>query len=329
MTLDIGIYMLNTAFPTPLDSIQIERSKQFSALIAEYEQINSNFTPELLRTTTISDYVFDSLNFFPNIIPSLFSNQFIYSPLDIQSIKSNLQISVDNCQDEESLYLTLRTFRRLHQVRLIWRDLNKLASLKQTLFELTALADMHIQIALNWQHQRLVKKYGEPTGKQSGDLQKLIVIAMGKQGAGELNLSSDIDLIFAYHENGNTQAPEGQKSLSNQEFFIKLGQALIQSLDKKTADGFVYRVDMRLRPYGQSGPLAMNFSSLENYYHDQGREWERYAMIKARAVTGDQKHINELMQILRPFSYRKYVDYSAFESLREMKKPDQTRNHTS
>ena len=319
MTLDIGIYMLNTAFPTPLDSIQKERSKQFSALIAEYEQVNSNFTSELLRTTTISDYVFDSLNFFPNIIPSLFSNQFLYSPLDIQSVKSNLQISANDCQDEESLYLTLRTFRRLHQVRLIWRDLNKLASLKHTLFELTALADMHIQIALNWQHQRLVKKYGEPTGKQSGDLQKLIVIAMGKQGAGELNLSSDIDLIFAYHENGNTQAQEGQKSLSNQEFFIKLGQALIQSLDKKTADGFVYRVDMRLRPYGQSGPLAMNFSSLENYYHDQGREWERYAMIKARAVTGDQKHINELMQILRPFSYRKYVDYSAFESLREMK----------
>lgn len=311
--------MLNMVIPTLLEPIQQKRSKQFSALITQHQQKNSHFSQQLLRTTTISNYVADSLEFYPNIIPFLFSDEFIYLPLNLQVIQSDLQTSVDGCQNEDSLCLILRTFRRLHQVRLIWRDLNNLATLKQTLFELTALADMLIQVALNWQHQRLIKRYGEPTGKQSGELQQLIVIAMGKAGAGELNLSSDIDLIFAYSENGDTAAASGQKSLSNQEFFIKLGQALIQSLDKTTADGFVYRVDMRLRPYGQSGPLAMNFSSLENYYQDQGREWERYAMIKARAVTGTQAHINELMKILRPFSYRKYVDYSAFESLREMK----------
>jgi glutamate-ammonia-ligase adenylyltransferase len=311
--------MLNMVIPTLLEPIQLKRSKQFSALIKQHQQKNSHFSQQLLRTTAISNYVADSLEFYPNIIPFLFSDEFIYLPLNLQTIKSDLQTSVDNCLDEDSLWLILRTFRRLHQVRLIWRDLNNLATLKQTLFELTALADIHIQVALNWQHQRLIKRYGEPTGKQSGELQQLIVIAMGKAGAGELNLSSDIDLIFAYYESGDTAAASGQKSLSNQEFFIKLGQALIQSLDKTTADGFVYRVDMRLRPYGQSGPLAMNFSSLENYYQDQGREWERYAMIKARAVTGTQAHINELMKILRPFSYRKYVDYSAFESLREMK----------
>jgi len=311
--------MLQTVLPTLLEPIRLERSKQFSSLITEYQPLNRQFSQQLLHTTTISDYVVDSLIFFPNIIPLLFSDQFLSTSLDLQSIKASLQISVINCQDEEQLYFALRTFRRLHQVRLIWRDLNKLSTLKQTLFELTALADINIQVALNWQHQRLVKRYGEPTGKQSGELQKLIVIAMGKAGAGELNLSSDIDLIFAYCENGNTVATDGQKCLSNQEFFIKLGQALIQSLDKITADGFVYRVDMRLRPYGQSGPLAMNFSSLENYYQDQGREWERYAMIKARAVTGKHTHIAELMKIIRPFSYRKYVDFSVFESLREMK----------
>jgi glutamate-ammonia-ligase adenylyltransferase len=315
----IGIFMLHTVLPTILEPIHLERSKQFSSLITEYQQQNSQFSQQLLRTTTISDYVADSLTFFPNIIPLLFTDEFLNTPLNLQSIKTSLQISVENCPDEQQLYLTLRTFRRLHQVRLIWCDLNKLATLKQTLFEITALADMHIQVALNWQHQRLAKRYGEPIGKHSGELQELIVIAMGKAGAGELNLSSDIDLIFAYHESGDTAAENGQKCLSNQEFFIKLGQALIQSLDKSTADGFVHRVDMRLRPYGQSGPLAMNFSSLENYYQDQGREWERYAMIKARAVTGRQTHIAELMAILRPFSYRKYVDYSVFESLREMK----------
>lgn len=274
---------------------------------------------EALTTLSVSEYVCSSLQYFPELAAPLFCDDFLNTPLNLETARLQLKAQVDTCQDEAELYAALRTFRRLNQMRLIWRDLNRTSNLKHTLAEITALADMQIALTLEWQHVRLVKRYGEPIGKVTGEQQSLIVIAMGKQGAGELNLSSDIDLIFAYHEDGNTQAGEGQKSLSNQEFFIKLGQALIQSLDKKTADGFVYRVDMRLRPYGQSGPLAMNFSSLENYYHDQGREWERYAMIKARAVTGDAQHIEELMQILRPFSYRKYVDYSAFESLREMK----------
>ena len=272
-----------------------------------------------LKVLCISEYVSDSLQYFPKLAAELFKEGFIASPLALNEVKAQLQNQIQACQDEAELQTSLRIFRRLNQMRLIWRDLNNLATLKHTLSELTFLADICIQLTLDWQHARLAKRYGEPTGKSSGEKQTLIVIAMGKQGAGELNLSSDIDLIFSYHENGDTAAGDGQKSLSNQEFFIKLGQALIQSLDKKTADGFVYRVDMRLRPYGQSGPLAMNFSSLENYYHDQGREWERYAMIKARAVTGNPQDIAALMQILRPFSYRKYVDYSAFESLREMK----------
>ena len=282
-------------------------------------QIDEELHKQATRVLSISDYVSDSLQYFPELGIKLFDQDFLNTALKQNETREQLHQAIQQCNTEEDLYKVLREFRRLHQMRLIWRDLNNTATLQATLEELTFLADTHIQLTLDWQHTRLVKRYGEPTGKLSGKKQQLIVIAMGKQGAGELNLSSDIDLIFAYHENGDTAAGDGQKSLSNQEFFIKLGQALIQSLDKKTADGFVYRVDMRLRPYGQSGPLAMNFSSLENYYHDQGREWERYAMIKARAVTGDPDHIAELMQILRAFSYRKYVDYSAFESLREMK----------
>ena len=283
------------------------------------QALQSPLSAEASTTLSVSEYVCTSLQHFPELAAPLFVDDFLHAPLNIAAARTQLHTQIDGCQDEAALYTVLRQFRRLQQMRLIWRDLNRLSGLKPTLTEITALADMQIALTLEWQHARLVKRYGEPIGKSTGEQQSLIVIAMGKQGAGELNLSSDIDLIFAYHEDGTTQAGEGQKSLSNQEFFIKLGQALIQSLDKKTADGFVYRVDMRLRPYGQSGPLAMNFSSLENYYHDQGREWERYAMIKARAVTGDAQHIDELMQILRPFSYRKYVDYSAFESLREMK----------
>ena len=108
---------------------------------------------------------------------------------------------------------------------------------------------------------------------------------MGKMGAYELNISSDIDLIFAYPESGETQG--GRRSVSNQEFFVRLGQKLIAALDRQTADGFVFRVDMRLRPYGQSGALVLNFDALEEYYLTQGRDWERYAMVKARVVSGD------------------------------------------
>ncbi len=130
-------------------------------------------------------------------------------------------------------------------------------------------------------------------------------------------MSSDIDLIFAFPGKGETRG--GRRALDNQQFFIRLGQKLIQALDQITADGFVFRVDMRLRPYGQSGALALSFAALETYYQDQGRDWERYAMVKARVVAGDQRAGQVLMDTLRPFVYRKYVDFSAFESLRSMK----------
>ncbi len=139
---------------------------------------------------------------------------------------------------------------------------------------------------------------------------------MGKLGAGELNFSSDIDLIFAYPDEA---AGWGRRSLSAEPFYLQLGQQLIQVLDKHTERGFVYRVDMRLRPYGESGPLAVNFDALADYYQLQGREWERYAMIKARPVAGPAKACKQLLQLLKPFVYRRYLDFSAFESLRSLK----------
>lgn len=306
--------------PTELSETIEIRSQAISELAADNPALSSaEFKQPLERCITLSDYVYDSLMHFPFIAEQLLQPDFVNRSMDEAATNEGLKQLINASENEDQLFKVLRQFRRLHQMRLIWRDLNHQSPLKDSLKEISFLSDIFITHTLNWQHARLAKRYGEPTGKNSGQAQKMIVIAMGKQGARELNLSSDIDLIFAFHENGDTAAGEGQKSISNQEFFTKLGQALIQSLDKPTVDGFVYRVDMRLRPYGQSGPLAMNFNSLENYYHDQGREWERYAMIKARAVTGSESHIDELMHILRPFSYRKYVDYTAFESLREMK----------
>ncbi len=235
---------------------------------------------------------------------------------------------------------TLRRARRYLMLRIIWRDVNRLADVAQTTAELSDFAALSIQAAADLHYRELVNIYGLPTGVLDNEVQPFLVLGMGKLGAWELNLSSDIDLIFAYPESGETRhesspdaAARSKKTLSNQEFFIRLGQRVIKSLDTITVDGFVFRVDMRLRPFGQSGPLALNFASLEAYYQEQGREWERYAMIKARVVAcargsttiPTQAQIQSdlesqsLMAMLRPFTYRKYIDYSAIEAMRDMK----------
>src|SRR5690625_1615563 len=159
-------------------------------------------------------------------------------------------------------------------------------------------------------------------GARTGRMQPMVVLGMGKLGAWELNISSDIDLIFAYPESGETQG--GRTTLSNQEFFVRLGQKLIKSLDAPTSDGFVFRVDMRLRPYGDSGALVLNYDAMEDYYQSQGRDWERYAMIKARPVAAvggpyAEQAAADLMALLAPFTYRQYIAFSVIASLRATK----------
>ncbi len=218
--------------------------------------------------------------------------------------------------DEAALLKYLRHVRQREMIRIIWRDITGMADLTQVMQELSELADACTELALAKLYQWQIERFGVPMNAD-GEPQQLVVIAMGKLGAGELNLSSDIDLIFAYPDDGETV--DGKKQVSNAEFFQKLGQSLIAALSKKTEDGFVFRVDMRLRPFGESGPLVASFNAIEDYYQSHGREWERYAMIKARVMAGDQVRGQALMQMLKPFVYRRYVDYSAYESLREMK----------
>ncbi|WP_191489841.1 bifunctional [glutamate--ammonia ligase]-adenylyl-L-tyrosine phosphorylase/[glutamate--ammonia-ligase] adenylyltransferase [Pseudomonas sp. FEN] len=221
---------------------------------------------------------------------------------------------VDN---EDELGRALRRQRTRQQVRIIWRDLTRQADLVQTCRDLSDLADACIDQACQWLYLRHCQQFGTPTGRRSGEPQQMVVLGMGKLGAMELNLSSDIDLIFAYPEGGETVGVK--RALDNQEFFIRLGQRLIKALDPITVDGFVFRVDMRLRPYGSAGALVLSFNALEQYYQDQGRDWERYAMIKARVVAGDQVAGAQLLEMLRPFVYRRYLDFSAIEALRTMK----------
>ncbi|MPQ77075.1 bifunctional [glutamate--ammonia ligase]-adenylyl-L-tyrosine phosphorylase/[glutamate--ammonia-ligase] adenylyltransferase [Hydrogenovibrio sp. JE_KL2] len=231
---------------------------------------------------------------------------------------SKLHQSLVASADLTALNQTLRQHRLQEMLRIAVRDLGGLAPVEETLKDLSSLADGLVSGTLDWHYEDACKRYGTPIGQFSGEPQKMLVIGMGKLGGRELNFSSDIDLIFAYPEKGQAVNERG-KETSNDQFFIRLGQALNKSLTEYTDLGMVYRVDMRLRPFGDSGPLAVSFNELENYYEIHGRAWERYALVKARIIAGDQAKGKELFDILRPFVFRKYVDFTAIESLRELK----------
>lgn len=277
----------------------------------ELQQQPAEFWQQLTTTLAGSDYAASQFAKHPDWL--LDSSLFADSPPDYQQALESQLASVDS---EDQLLSQLRQFRHRMMTRIIWRDLNRLNTMPDTTGELSALADASIECALNWLYNFYTPQWGTPCAAD-GTPQQLVVIGMGKLGAYELNLSSDIDLIFAFPENGETR--DGRKCMDNQNFFNRLGQKLIQALDQTTMDGFAFRVDMRLRPYGKSGILCPSFDAMENYYQDQGRDWERYALIKARVVAGDQSNGQQLMADLRPFVFRKYLDYSAFESLRDMK----------
>jgi [glutamine synthetase] adenylyltransferase / [glutamine synthetase]-adenylyl-L-tyrosine phosphorylase len=211
----------------------------------------------------------------------------------------------------------LRLFRHREMLRIAVRDLAGLADLQAVLEDLTTLADQCLQQALAFLYHRQCLEWGTPVDGD-GNPQELIVLGMGKLGAHELNFSSDVDLIFTYAKEGQTI--NGTKSTSNEDFFLRLCRSLIQTIGANTAEGFVFRVDTLLRPFGESGPLVLSFSRMEDYYETHGREWERYALIKARVVAGDTKVGQQLLDNLKPFIFRRYLDYNTFESLRDMKK---------
>ena len=227
-----------------------------------------------------------------------------------------LQQSGLDLNDETGLARAVRKLRKQVMVKLILRDLNGLADLNEVMQTMTALAEVCVQRAQACLTRALHTQFGSPSGEASATAQELLVIAMGKLGGSELNVSSDIDLIFVYPEDGETDGPH---KLSNHEFFTRLGRRLINIINELTADGYVFRVDMRLRPYGDSGPLVTSFAALEEYLISQGREWERYAWIKARVIApADSPQTAELTQLVQPFVYRKYLDFGAIDSMRKL-----------
>jgi len=262
-----------------------------------------------------SDFVAQACLTEPGLLHALTQQGLLDRPLSPGELAAGLAGDLAGVADEADLALCLRRFRRAHMVRIIWRDLAGLAALAETLEDLSELADQCTAQALALLHDWCVAQWGEPRDA-SGRAQRLVILGMGKLGARELNLSSDIDLIFAYPSIGQT---DGRNPIDNESFFTRLARKLIKALGEQTADGFVFRVDVRLRPFGDAGPLVLHFDALETYYQSQGRPWERYAMIKARPLTGDPADIAELMGILRPFVFRRYIDFGAIEAIRELK----------
>jgi glutamate-ammonia-ligase adenylyltransferase len=272
---------------------------------------------QFARVTAASDFVIEQSVRDPLMLLALVQSGELDRSFAPGEMRAQIGAAVDAAETEEQLGRALRRQRARQQVRIVWRDLTRQADLVQTCRDLSDMADACIDLAYQWLYTRHCQQFGVPTGRRSGEPQQMVILGMGKLGAVELNLSSDIDLIFAYPEGGETVGVK--RPLDNQEFFIRLGQRLIKALDPMTVDGFVFRVDMRLRPYGSSGALVLSFNALEQYYQDQGRDWERYAMIKSRVVAGDQVAGAQLQEMLRPFVYRRYLDFSAIEALRTMK----------
>lgn len=269
----------------------------------------------LRRVWDGSDYVAHACLADPGLLLGLSRDGDLDAPLGAGEMAGSLAAVLRGVADEADLAGRLRRFRRAQMVRIIWRDLAGLAELAETLEDLSELADQCVMQSLALLHDWCAVQWGEPRDAE-GRGQRLIVLGMGKLGARELNLSSDIDLIFAYPSIGQT---DGRKSIDNESFFTRVARKLIKALSEQTVDGFVFRVDVRLRPFGDAGPLVLHFDALETYYQSQGRPWERYAMIKARPLTGDPEDVAELMGILRPFVFRRYIDFGAIEAIRELK----------
>jgi glutamate-ammonia-ligase adenylyltransferase len=271
------------------------------------------FTASMVKVWCSSLFIAESCTRNPELLVDLVNSGDLSTIYNEHSYAGKLaRMEIDS---ETGIMQELRRFRRREMIRIAWRDLADWAPLSETLTDLSWLAEACIQYALSFLYKQACEKRGTPL-LSDGSPQQIVVLGMGKLGAYELNYSSDIDLIFAYAENG--VLPD-RKETSYGEFFTRLCQSLVKVLDEITVDGFVFRTDIRLRPFGDSGPITMTFDGMENYYQTQAREWERYAMIKARQVAGDFNTGAQLMAMLKAFVYRRYLDYGAFEELRSLK----------
>lgn len=257
------------------------------------------------RLAQASDFAVDVCLRQPALLPALLAD-------DGASLPPAPVLSADLRADWPT---RLRRHRQAASVRLIWRDVHGLDTLDDTLAGTSALADDCLRIALEALETEFAQRFGTVRDADGAPV-RLVVFALGKLGGGELNFSSDVDLVYAYVRDGES---DGTRALAAEDYFARLGQQLAKLLDETTAEGFCHRVDLRLRPFGSAGRIALSFAAMEQYFQREGRDWERYAWQKARPVAGDFAAGERFLDALRPFVYRRYLDYGALDGLREMK----------
>lgn len=306
-------------YPQDFSSVLSQLAKNLSQLFPEDFpsdfHLTNPYTEDLLYCIAMSDFVAKVLENQPHFLADCWKSMPL---LESENYEKYLNKFLEECNTEEEFYCQLRQFRNREMAKLSMCQSLNVTTVEEIFIRLSKLAESLIIGARNWLYQRACEEMGTPIDEH-GNPQQLYILGMGKLGGCELNFSSDIDLIFTYPAHGETLG--NRRTVDNQKFFTRLGQRLINALDQLTADGFVYRTDMRLRPFGDSGALVLSFTAMENYYQEQGRDWERYAMIKGRILGADEKDPNVLLlrKLLRPFVYRRYIDFSVIQSLREMK----------
>jgi glutamate-ammonia-ligase adenylyltransferase len=296
--------------PADLPAALVERFERVAARVAELDvSLPPAAAATAARVFVVSDFVLGTLLRYGQALSERLADD---APLTADAIRARL--ALDGRTDADAMK-ALRRMRQIEMARIAWRDLAGLAGLEATLADVSLLAETLICEALRYAADSLEPRLGRPRDA-NGDELPLLVLGMGKLGGEELNFSSDVDLVFLYPDGADEtsvkQAPET--------YYVRLGQLLIKLLDQRTEDGFVYRVDTRLRPFGGSGPLAVGLGAFEAYLQQHGRDWERYAYVKARLLTGRQFERDVFDYVLTPFVYRRYLDYGVFDALRQMKR---------
>ena len=289
-----------------------ERAGVQPAFLDGYAALPERFREEMPRVAAGSEFIASVLIQDPQAL-AWFSRHEEPSAARIASAEYESRASLaPTAADAQRI---LREWRRREMLRVAWRDIAGRAGVTETLHALSDFADASIRAAASAAHLHLQAVFGKPRNANAAQV-PLIVLGMGKLGGRELNFSSDIDLVFLFSEKGQTDGP---REVENEEYFNRLGRELIRLLDVRNEDGFVFRVDMRLRPFGDSGPLVVSLASLEDYLQENGRDWERYAWIKARPIVGLDAYSPAYQEFVRPFVYRRYLDFGVIESLRDMK----------
>ncbi|MEO6264511.1 MAG: bifunctional [glutamate--ammonia ligase]-adenylyl-L-tyrosine phosphorylase/[glutamate--ammonia-ligase] adenylyltransferase [Luteimonas sp.] len=295
---------MNDSGAAPVSAITeraLQRLRATSPDLAE-RLAESAVAAQLAAVASVSDFAIATLMRQPDLLPMLLDGIALVPPV----------LAPDDRTGWQPL---LRRYRAAGSTRLVWRDVLGLDDVDATLAGSTALAERCLRLALDALEAEFAQRYGTLRAAD-GRPQRLVVFGLGKLGGGELNFSSDIDLVYAYDTEGES---DGARALAAEDYFARLGQQLARLLDEVTADGFSHRVDLRLRPFGNAGRVALSFAAMEQYFQREGRDWERYAWQKARPVAGDLVAGERFLETLRPFVYRRYLDYGALDGMREMK----------